>query len=150
MSTAQWPQVDRQVLLQTARFDAEGADGCCLGADQSFFAAPHTPRKWLLSHMGRVDETVGGLRPSRRIAGKNRRGLMAKLIDRERASERVAILGGDGFGDRESIHLNVLKCWIRRRLANGPSPHAAAQARHGRAQRARERKGREALRASTA
>jgi hypothetical protein len=29
--------------------------------------------------------------------------------------------------------LNVLKCWIRRRLADGPSPHAAAQARHGRA-----------------
>src|ERR1019366_8494458 len=117
---------------------------------QAYAGAPRTPNFRLLSHMGRVDESVGGLRPSRRVAGKNRRGLMAKLIDRERASERVAILGGDGFGDRESIHLNVLKCWIRRRLADGPSPHAAAQAHHGRASASsRAPVRREALRASS-
>jgi hypothetical protein len=44
VSTAQRPLVDRQVLLQTTRFAAEGAYSCCFGADQSFFAAPHTQR----------------------------------------------------------------------------------------------------------
>jgi hypothetical protein len=32
---------------------------------------------------------------------------VSELIHAERASERVAVLGGDGFGDRESIHLDV-------------------------------------------
>src|ERR1035441_8172707 len=96
---------------------------------QAYAGAPRTPSFRLLSHMGRVDESVGGLRPSRRIAGKNRRGLMAKLIDRERASERVAILGGDGFGDRESIHLNVLKCSLpgRRMGAGENAPQAGCR-----------------------
>jgi len=36
--------VDGQVSLQTTRFDTEAADVCRCGADESFFAAPQTPR----------------------------------------------------------------------------------------------------------
>jgi hypothetical protein len=43
VSTAQWRKVDLQAQLQLTRFDAEGADRCCFGIEQSIFAAPHTP-----------------------------------------------------------------------------------------------------------
>jgi hypothetical protein len=49
VSTAQWPQIDLQAQLQATRLDAEGADRCCFGIEQSIFAAPHTPRIRLLS-----------------------------------------------------------------------------------------------------
>jgi hypothetical protein len=49
VSTAQWRQVDLQAQLQATRLDAEGADRCCFGIEQSIFAAPHTPRIPLLS-----------------------------------------------------------------------------------------------------
>jgi hypothetical protein len=48
VSTAQLRQVDRQVI-QTAKSAAKRAAARCSGVDQRFFAAPHTPRKWLLS-----------------------------------------------------------------------------------------------------
>src|SRR5450631_3503916 len=44
MASGRWAYV-----ITKTRFDAERADGCCCGADESFIAAPHTPRKWLLS-----------------------------------------------------------------------------------------------------
>jgi hypothetical protein len=49
VSTAQWRQVDLQAQLQMTRLDAEGADRCCFGIEQSIFAAPHTPNFRLLS-----------------------------------------------------------------------------------------------------
>jgi hypothetical protein len=49
VSTAQWRKVDLQAQLQMTRLDAEGADRCCFGTEQSIFAAPHTPNFRLLS-----------------------------------------------------------------------------------------------------
>jgi hypothetical protein len=60
-----------------------------------------------LQHFGRVDKAIGRLRTGRGISGEHRWRAVSELIHAERASERVAVLGGDGFGDRESIHLDV-------------------------------------------
>jgi hypothetical protein len=49
VSSAQWRQVDLPAQLQTTRLDAEGADRCCFGIEQSIFAALHTPNFRLLS-----------------------------------------------------------------------------------------------------
>ena len=51
VSTAQCLQVEYQAQLQATRLDAEGADHCCFGIEQSIFAAPHTPRIRLLSNL---------------------------------------------------------------------------------------------------
>jgi hypothetical protein len=53
VSTAQWRKVDLQAQLQLTRLDAEGADRCCFGIEQSIFAAPHTPNFRLLSVLRR-------------------------------------------------------------------------------------------------
>jgi len=49
VNTAQWRKVNLQAQLQMTRLDAEGADRCCFGIEQSIFAAPHTPNFRLLS-----------------------------------------------------------------------------------------------------
>jgi hypothetical protein len=86
-----------------------------------------------VQHVCRVDESISRFGACSGGVRKHCRSAAAEFLDRETPTEGVAVSGEGGFGDSEVSHGKFLLRLMRRRLADGNTPHGAAErSREGR------------------